>query len=44
MIFFQQKAFGRTLEGLQKATFDPHQVFRLSLQMMDLNMSATSPL
>ena len=38
----------RLLVGLwkvyKKATFDPHQVICLSLEMVDLNMSATSPL
>ena len=42
--FYPQKAFGRALEGLQKATFDPHQVLCLSLEMVDLNMSTTCPL
>ena len=41
--FFLQKAFGRTLEVYKKATFDPHQILCFSLEMVDLNMSATSP-
>ena len=44
MTFFTQKAFGRTLESHTKATFDPHQVLCLSLEMVGLNMSATSPI
>ena len=44
MAFFH----GRLLVGLwkvyRKAAFDPHRVLCLSLEMVDLNMSATSPL
>ena len=43
MTFFPRKAVGRTLEDLQKATHDPHEVLCLILEMMELNMSATSP-
>ena len=45
MTFFPQKVVGRTWKGLHKgSTYDPHEVLGLILEMMQLNMSATSPL
>ena len=44
MTFFPQKVVGRTWKGLHKgSTCDPHEVLGLILEMMELNMSATSP-
>ena len=43
MTFFHRRLLVGLWKVHKKATFDPHQILCLSLEMVDLNMSATSP-
>ena len=44
MTFFRRRLLVGLWKVYKKATLDPHQVLCLSLEMVDLNMPATSPL
>ena len=43
MTFFHRRLLVGLWKVYKKATFDPHQVLCLNLEIVDLNMSATSP-